>query len=32
MLATKGEDVRLTSETKLTFRLTQNVTLTEKLN
>jgi hypothetical protein len=32
VLATKGEDVRLTSETKLTFRLTENVTLTEKLN
>jgi hypothetical protein len=32
VLATKGQDVRLTSETKLTFRLTQNVTLTEKLN
>jgi hypothetical protein len=32
VLATKGEDVRLTSETMLTFRLTQNVTLTEKLN
>ena len=32
VLATKGEDVRLTSETKLTFRLTESVTLTEKLN
>jgi uncharacterized protein YcfJ len=32
VLATKGQDVRLTSETKLTFRLAQNVTLTEKLN
>ncbi len=32
VLATKGEDVRLTSETRLTFRLTDNVTLTEKLN
>jgi hypothetical protein len=32
VLATKGEDVRLTSETRLTFRLTENVTLTEKLN
>jgi hypothetical protein len=32
VLATKGADVRLTSETKLTFRLTENVTLTEKLN
>lgn len=32
VLATKGEDVRLTSETLLTFRLTENVTLTEKLN
>ena len=32
VLATKGEDVRLTSETKLSFRLAENVTLTEKLN
>lgn len=32
VLATKGQDVRLTSETKLTFRLSENVTLTEKLN
>ncbi len=32
VLATKGEDVRLTSETKLTFRLAENITLTEKLN
>ena len=32
VLATKGEDVRLTSETLLTFRLAENVTLTEKLN
>jgi hypothetical protein len=32
VLATKGEDVRLTSETRLTFRLAENVTLTEKLN
>lgn len=32
VLATKGQDVRLTSETKLSFRLTENVTLTEKLN
>jgi hypothetical protein len=32
VLATKGEQVRLTSETRLTFRLSENVTLTEKLN
>jgi len=32
VLATKGEDVRLTSETKLSFRLAESVTLTEKLN
>ena len=32
VLATKGEDVRLTAETRLTFRLAENLTLTEKLN
>jgi hypothetical protein len=32
VLATKGDEVRLTSETRLTFRLAQSVTLTEKLN
>ncbi len=32
VLATKGEEVRLTAETRLTFRLAENVTLTEKLN
>jgi hypothetical protein len=32
VLATKGNDVRLPSETRLTFRLSEPVTLTEKLN
>jgi len=32
VLATKGEEVRLTAETRLTFRLAENLTLTEKLN
>lgn len=32
VLATKGEEVRLTAETRLSFRLAENVTLTEKLN
>ena len=32
VLATKGQDARLPSETRLTFKLTEAVTLTEKLN
>ncbi len=32
VLATKGEEVRITAETLLTFRLAENLTLTEKLN
>jgi len=32
VLATKGEQIRLTAETRLTFRLADAITLTEKLN